>query len=817
MIANIEAIDGKARLRSLLDSLPEDKQSWNEAQNRFQFIDRLLKECLGWDQPYIEVEKRDESGGIADYLLGKPIKAVLEAKREQRQFKFVDRKSSYYQAKLKQIVDYCPVLKETYNQILGYCVHSGARIAVICNGSQIIIFQSYIPGQPVINGDCFVFDGTECFYDSFYELWHLLSPEGIYENNAFRILSEKQNPRVPAKASTILPNPHTYRYRTTFQENLRAIASLLLDNIEGREATKADFYRDCYVSIDATNRNTLLSKNVAANRYQRVSDNGIAPARLKTQLKDNKLYIDSTIFSLADGRPLVVIGDVGVGKTSFFEKIFEDLDSYDRTESYYIHINLGEEASLADNVKAHVIKKIPEILKDKYKVDIEKNSFAQKVYKKEMLDFDESVDGQLKNVDEKQYKIARIKHLSMLLQNKSLHVINSLKHIHETRNIQIIVVLDNADQRTFTTQQEAFLVAQEIASSKKVFVFVALRPATFYASKLSGALSGYKNQVLTISPPPADEVILKRISYALRVAEGKIPNPILKDITIDLNDIVYFLVATLRSIKSNKDIRTFLSNITSGNTRLVIELFTSFCGSPNVEAERIVKIEKEINDYKVPLHEFTKHALLGEYAYYSPTSSLVACNIYDVSQPDKKEHFLSCLLISYLASPSGERDKDGFVNGIQILKEMMRIGFVEKQIRPTLKRLAMHRLIETPHAHYREITVDEKTLPEIFSYRSTSVGIYHVRHWIGNFSFLDATSIDTPVFDSAAKNIIFSNVESFKIQDRYNKTISFRKYLLDTWYDAMFDVDYFDFKSVLESQENSFMSVKVHLEKGRPS
>jgi hypothetical protein len=37
----------------------------------FQFVDRLLTECLGWERPYIEVENSDELGGKADYVLGR--------------------------------------------------------------------------------------------------------------------------------------------------------------------------------------------------------------------------------------------------------------------------------------------------------------------------------------------------------------------------------------------------------------------------------------------------------------------------------------------------------------------------------------------------------------------------------------------------------------------------------------------------------------------------------------------------------------------------------------------------------------------------
>src|SRR5206468_12905539 len=141
-----------------------------------------------------------------------------------------------------------------------------------------------------------------------------------------------------------------------------------------------------------------------------------------------------------------------------------------------------------------------------------------------------------------------------------------------------------------------------------------------------------------------------------------------------------FLNATLRSVRTNDAIRLFLSNITGGNTRSVIELVTSFCGSPNVDSQKIVRIEQEQGNYKVPLHEFTKHALLGEYAYYNSHSSLVACNVFDVRAADPREHFLSSLIIAYFGSNSGRKDNDGFVNGTDIVNEMATCGFNEEQV-----------------------------------------------------------------------------------------------------------------------------------------
>ena len=264
-----------------------------------------------------------------------------------------------------------------------------------------------------------------------------------------------------------------------------------------------------------------------------------------------------------------------------------------------------------------------------------------------------------------------------------------------------------------------------------------------------------QNKVFTISPPPADEVVLRRLAFAVRVAEGEVAPVALANIRLQLNTVTHFLRATLRSIRQNPDIRRFLSNISGGNTRSVIELITGFVGSPNVDSRKIVDIEERTGRYVVPLHEFTKHALLGDYAYYNSQSSLVACNIFDVSMADPREHFLISVLIAFLSSNIGIRDGDGYLSGPTILSELMRYGFLEDQICRALRRTATKRLIETPHAHFRELVVSEHEPATEFHYRATSVGIYHVRFWTGAFAFLDATSIDTPIFDEEVREVHF--------------------------------------------------------------
>ena len=814
-----ELTEGQRILEHIIKELPSNSPHWNEAQNRFQFVDRFLTECLGWDRLDIEVEKFDELGGKADYILGRPPKAVLEAKRESKLFDVPPIGNPTIVRKIAPILRSSKSFDEAVRQVIPYCAIHGAQIAVVCNGPQTAIFQAIIPGQSPLEGECFFFDGIDSYVKNFPLLWRLLSPEGITENRAYRDLSLYRNPRIPSKACTSIPEPYKYRYRNDFQENLRSLSSLLLEEIEDNPTLKVSFYEECYVPIEANNRHLLLSKNIIAARYKRVGEDGVVPNALEAitvgDTAGDLKFNDPTIIRSIGSRPVVVIGDVGVGKTSFFENLFYNLESAEKASTYFIHINLGIKANLSTSIKSYILSEIPSVLKNKYGVDINSAEFANAIYHKDLIDFDNSVKGALKGIDNIAYQRERIAFLSDKIDTHDKHLQASLGHLARGRNKQIILVLDNADQRTFEVQQETFLIAQELAASRNLLVFVALRPSTFYLSKTTGALSAYQNKILTIAPPPADEVVQKRLVFAIRVAEGKVAPAELSGIRLHSGSVVSFLNATLRSIRTSESIRQFLSNITGGNTRAVIELITGFFGSPNVDSQKIVRIEEKTGNYNIPLHEFTKHALLGEYAYFNSQSSLVACNIFDVSAADPREHFLASLIVAFLNSGSGVLDNDGFVNGQELMEEMLLHGFVADQIRHGLRRLATKRLIETPHAHYRELQVEDDNPPEYFHFRATTVGVYHVRFWTGSFAFLDAVSTDTPIFDPVSRNEISRLASSFEINDRYQKADSFRKYLETQWHFSNFGANYYDFVTLLQSQEESFLSVKKFVEQNK--
>ena len=163
MQARFEITQGLDKLKQIIASLPIESAHWNEAQNRFQFIDRLLTECVGWERPNMSVEVSDDLGGKSDYILGQPVKAILEAKREAKLFNNLPVGNPSVVRKLKPMLLASKTFKEAVHQVLSYSVLHGAQIAVVCNGPQMAIFQAMIPGLSPLDGECYFFNGFQSY------------------------------------------------------------------------------------------------------------------------------------------------------------------------------------------------------------------------------------------------------------------------------------------------------------------------------------------------------------------------------------------------------------------------------------------------------------------------------------------------------------------------------------------------------------------------------------------------------------------------------------------------------------------------------
>lgn len=805
--------EGKQRLEALIANLPEST-NFNEAQTRFSILDIIIKECFGWNLDEIKVENHQDRE-FTDYELGNPRRVIWEAKREGITFDFPPRgDGKKLLIDLPSLIASDVATEEAIMQVQQYCSRRGVPIAVVSNGHQFITYlASRSDGVSPLEAKALVFDSLNILLDHFPFAWKMLSKDGVNGNNLIRYLTTGDT-GVPKKPSEYLHSYPRIRFSSELHVRLRQLAEVIIQDAIESDNNSRDFYEHCYCESGALSKYSMLSKEIITSRYASLFPKD-EPSPSLVPVKPDKATSNIVLGELAatmSNRPIVLIGDVGVGKTSFMKNLFFNRAYEEFQNALYIYIDLGRQATLAPSLKTHIINEIENQLFERYGIDIHEDSFIRGVYASEIQRFAQSKWKRIKDSDPAEYNR---KLLEMLDTKECLidqHLKLSVKHISFEKKKQIIICIDNADQRDFNIQQDAFIISQEFAREWETLSFISVRPQTFFRSKRAGALSAYPHKVFTINPPRIDKVLKKRLDYAIKITRGEVSFRGFDYLKLELTDITLFMEALLCSLSTSNELAEFLENITNGNVRSAIELIVTFIGSPNVDVEKIINIVKTDKNYRIPLHEFTKQAILGDFSHYEPESSR-AMNVYDVNYPDQNEHFLALITLAYLDCATTPKDKDSFVMTNTIVSEFHDRGFTLEQIENMLRQMTNKKLIETS----QRVTFEEDEsglkgdLPSMF--RITAVGIYHLKRWCAEFTYLDAMLFDTPIFSSDVSDDILKSLESFTISDRFRRTSLFKQYLINVWNEFRNKPPYFSFSDTLIANNSEFEKVSLVVRK----
>lgn len=801
-------IDCENALKAIVELFKDSDKIRNEAQTRHHIINKIIYDVLDWPEDQVEVEDYEQKT-FTDYQLGKPRQVIIEAKREGRTFEIPAGLSK------KNIIDISSLLKSNADlkgaieQVQLYCSTRGTPIAIATNGHQYISFiASNQNGCSPLEGKALVFDSLENMLENFTLVWNMLSYYGVKEQRLIKYLSSDAS-GIPNKLSSYLTMYPKVRYASDIQTSLRQISELIIQDALESKDVEESFYQRCYCESGALSRYALLSKEMLQARYAALfSDSEVSPQITSVKPDRNQQSLDPSIMAEAlSKRPIVLIGDVGVGKTSFVKNLIYSSAFKEFNEAIYIYIDLGSSATLSDNLQKFILNEIEEQLLNKYKTDIAELKFIRGVYSRDIQRFSSGIWGGLKETNREKYDDKQLEMLADKINSKDEHLKNSINHISKQTKRQVIICLDNADQRDFETQQRAFVISQELAKEWNSLVFISVRPQTFFKSKSSGALTAYPHKVFTIAPPRIDHVLDKRLQFALEMSEGKIPLERAEFVRINIKNLSIFIKVLLDSLRNNKALGEFIENITGGNVRQALSFITGFIGSPNVEAEKIIKTYEEKGRYQVPVHEFSKQALLGEFSHFDPNTSL-AMNLFDVSIADESEHFLVPMIVALLSEKNDIQDRDGFCGTPKIIEEMQLLGYIPEQTENALRRATNKKLIETS----QRFTFDEDEtgligdMPNKF--RTTSIGQYHLKRWISDFAYLDAMLFDTPIFNPEVVNDMRASCESFAIEERYRRAMAFKTYLTSVWNKLIHKPSYFDLLESLKMGDSSFESVK---------
>ena len=770
--------DAEKNLRNLVEWLSQrvGKQDINEETKRLQLIDRLFFECLGWERDDCTAEER-EDGRYTDYSFSCPKRLlIVEAKKEGVYFEL-----PVGTTKLKYEIEYflrrASEVGNAIRQAMKYCQSRGTPFGAVCNGHQLVAFiASRSDGQSPLAGKALVFDSLEHLEQNFLVGWQCLSRAGVMNRRLSQELQDTIVAPVPEKLSAKILGYPGFKRRNDLQTNLQILSDLFIEDITrlGVNEEEDEFLRECYCQSGALSQYATMSKEILQARYSTMFQDAAAGPTM-SPVTTKKGPSSELLAERLSGRPILLIGDRGVGKTMFIKHLHR-IDASDVfRDALVFYIDFGSKPAIMQDVQRFIADEITRQFLDVHGINIDERNFVKGVLHRDLERFEKGIYGDIRESDPEKFRMKRVEFLEGKVANRDEYLQACLNHVSRGRKKQIVIFLDNVDQRASEFQESAFLTGQAMATNWPVTVFISIRPETFYRSRMSGTLSAYHARAFTIAPPRVDEVVGKRLRYGIQIqlSEKGMDVSTGGQVSVRTEGLRDYLKVLDYSFVQNRELKEFLDNMCGGNIRLALDFVRAFIGSGHVDTGKILDIYRQTGEYLVPLHEFLRAVTYGDHEHYSPAASEIV-NVFDISTPDGKEHFLSPILLAQLDRWAQQPTTDGFVPISDIYEYLQALGFGLSQIHWALERLLPRNLVESA-SKLREYPAEESGS----HYRVTSVGSYYVKRLICTFSYVDAMVVDTPITDPQMRQQI---AEAHLLTDRLERARVFCEYLDSQWH-----------------------------------
>lgn len=722
-----------------------EREDRNEASTRLHIIDVLLFDALRWARNACRPE--DSLGGTyTDYSLGLPAtQLVVEAKREGSYFS-IPATSGPLVVSLKALLRGNPSLEAAVKQAASYCGMRGVRLGVVCNGHQLVAFLgSRDDGTPPTIGRAVVFRSLREMEERFVDLWNWLSPEGVALGNLYELLRAETRPLPPPKMSQSLYTYPGVERRNDMEIELDILGEIFLQDIVRARELERDFLRDCYCTSGTLSQYALVSKDILRSRYHETvnrksqqvqgvtNKSGIAPELL-----------DAVIEKGVSRRPVVLLGDVGVGKTTFIRHLVE-IDAREELErSLVFYLDFGAKPALRRDLEEFVREVFAEQLLEA-DIDIYADAFVRAVYNGELNRLATGIYGRLQETDPGRYLNEELRLLADLTARLETHLRRSFEHIKGTEQRNIVAFFDNIDQRDVDFQDSVYLIAQSLAETWGITTFISLRPETFNSSRRSGSLAAYQPRVFTISPPHVDQVVKRRLSFAQKVIDTGRFSLGADGITLDSSLLRDYIQVVIDSLNRNESLCECLDNVSRGNVRRALDLLTSFVGSGHVDTKKIIDIYRDRGRYTIPLHEFLRAIIYGDTHFYDPSSSPIG-NAFDISSRNGREHFSALILLNFLERQAQHGSIElGFVLLTTVYEHLQGLGFSVEEVDITVSRCVSAGWIESSVDAASDRPAGAERL------RLTQTGAYLLHRLVRTFVYVDAVVVDTPVLDDETR------------------------------------------------------------------
>ncbi len=631
----------------------------NEARTRTELVNRVLS-ALGWPDRDIEPEAPSGTGEFLDYELWTDDQRwmVVEAKRAGLTFDLSDAGTKRSRSHLRSIASLNSQggaeLRAVLKQAATYCNDKGIPLACVTNGYQWLFFRGLSSKRRAWTaGSALVFASSEEVISRFDDFLRCLGRTWAGSTYLPELLDQAPSGELPAPSA-----PRDYFSTRRAQPDadrialLRSISDYLLGDIYGED--RREMLKRCYVTPgiagDFEHSIQRLLKDEPRNLEEEPhevveGDPGTFVSALSKQAQLSNIQ-----------HPVVVVGHVGVGKTTFLQRSLaqfrDDKSAFCALVDLEGHGHGGsvdaaiEEARVAQLIVDKLAQAATTVLRHHgtSSAEIVQADPNEPVTLRNLL---HGRIGQERTLGEKVWKADPAawdrKEYELFSELRASPVALLTRYVRHLRgrfkSYPILIVLDNLDQAHEDYQRCIYGFAQRLARDTPAVVVVCIREDTYKAGREEdGFLSSSPlHFVFHVARPPLDKLLRQRVQFGESVAvdSGELPKGLRSEATA-VQEVCELLRGTVL-VQQSESINVFAA-LAGPNMRDALGLVRGLVeGSPAAVAKPDSSIA------------FAFECLLASQGQSGLHTRCRIANCFDADPSDPPFHALRLRLLAYFS------------------------------------------------------------------------------------------------------------------------------------------------------------------------
>ena len=713
-----------------------------EEDARFQVIDRMLTEVLGWNHSEIRTERNTDSGYV-DYLIysGGRNRLVLEAKRMSKLLiDTINPKVGEYKVNGAALAS----AKDGLKQAKRYCIDTGTGFAVLTTGIEWIGFLAVrTDGTSPKEGKAIVFPNLQSIQAKFAKFYDLFSRESVLNEDYKIVIHQAEGLQIQSVVElyTIVDSAQIRLLNKT------KIASDL-DQI----------FREFFSSMSGEHDIEMLSRCFVETKESREADSSLEKITRKllnkievvSHGKDNELqkHIKQAV-ETQRGDFVLIIGNKGAGKSTFIDRFFRlILEKSIRDKCLVLRVDLRDSTGDIETITEWIIKELKDEIEGQlFKQESPTYEELQGIFYKEYERWKKGEYKYLYEHDKKEFKIKFGEYIYNLSKDSPLeYVIRLLQDSVRSRLMMPCLIFDNADHYPQQFQDAVFQFAQSIFRKVITFVIFPITDRTIWQLSKSGPFQSYDTTKFYLPVPSTKDVLSKRVDFVKHKIEESNRREeyfLKKGIKLNLQDINAFAVCLEEVFVKTDFVGRIIGWLANFDIRRSLQITQRIITSPRISIDDLVKTFLAGNSLMIPEWDIMRALISGDYTYFNQEENDFILNMFSIKRDRVTSPLIKLSIIVLLQNRelSATTSELSYMSVEDVMNYLEPLGFSRTVVKHYMLTLLQHRLIE-PYDPTEDIIYEDLRV------KVTSAGKIHYELATNNETYVTQMALTTPIRDN---------------------------------------------------------------------